>query len=181
MVELNTLRFWWVCRDLKDPAHFISQNTKLKLKAVIDNDVGYSTLLARFFHNKIEFTINQIVISYLHFWDVSFGVRFFSLCGYLGIFFGFWYLVKSKLWIKKILIAILLLLPFVEVFSLISNFQVRVVVLALPYISLSIYGWYIFLNEYRKKGLIILAIFIILSLWYQYALLSDIFINCIKR
>lgn len=179
-IEINSLRLFLSCRDFSGQFHFSALDMRLKLEEAIHNDVGYSTNLARAFHNKAAFTANQVLVNYLHFWDIRFGAIYFSLVGYFGIFSGFWYLAKRKGKFSRILLILLLILPFIEVFRLISEFQIRFLLLSIPYLLLSVYGLWQFIRTNKKKGLITIVILVVLSFWYQSVFSNDVFLNCDK-
>jgi hypothetical protein len=178
-VELNSLRLWMECQKFADRFEFSSFDVFLKLKEAINNDIGYSTYLVRFFHNKIALTLNQLTIKYLYFWDINFGVLLFSFIGYFGIICGFWYLVESKLKLKWIILITLLLLPFIEVLKIFNPFQLRFILITAPYFIFSLYGLWQFMKFKGKKGGIFIIVLILMGIWYQLVLQKDIFQNCI--
>lgn len=180
IIELVSLRSWFVCSDLINKFHFSSFDVTLKIQEAISNDIGYAPLLARFFHNKLTFSINAVMASYLQFWDIRFGVMLFMLVGYFGIFCGLWYLISSKYRYKWLVFIFLLLLPFIEVFHMFQLYQLRFVLLVLPYFSVSIYGIWQFMKAHKKKVQVILIILIVSSIWYNIVFSKDIFLNCIK-
>jgi hypothetical protein len=178
LIQLNSLKLWFYCRDLADTFHFSTLDMQLKLQEAISNDVGFEPLIVRIFHNKVIVSINEIFKQYIHFFDIRFGAMFFSLVGYFGIVLGFYYLIKVKMRYRRLVLAFFLLLPFLEVFRLISNFQIRFIVLVVPYVFLSVFGLSSFLVANKKGGAKALVMLIIVSIWYQFILQSDISINC---
>ncbi len=180
-VTINSFKLFLACDNFSDTFHFSPLDMRLKLEEAIHNDMGFSVNLARFFHNKVAFSINQIFINYLHFWDVKFGVIFFSIVGYCGIFFGFWYLIKTNSQYKWYVLAMLLLLPLIEVFRTPASYQMRLIFLAISFLFLSIFGVWQFVKNQKKKAVVLLILLVVLSLWYQMILQSDAFLNCFKK
>lgn len=180
LLELFVAKLWFACRDFSDSFHFSYPKMNLDLLGAVNNDQGFSTAIVRFFHNKPLFLFNQIFARYLHFWDIRFGVMFFSLAGYFGILAGFWYLTKTKNKYKLLIFAALLFIPFIEVFSLPLEYKFRFVILSLPYQLLSIFGYWQFTKLHQRRAILFLTILISLSIWYIGVFQKDIFFSCLK-
>ncbi|HUQ85030.1 MAG TPA: hypothetical protein VM077_01790 [Candidatus Limnocylindrales bacterium] len=181
LYELNTFRMWNACRDFSDKFHFSYPQMGLRLEDAVHNDIGFSPELVRLFHNKPVFFVNSIFSNYFHFWDIRFGVMFFSIVGYFGIFCGFWYLVRSKFKYKLMMLALLLMLPLVEIFGGSISYDARLILISFPYLVFSIYGIWGFMRDKKGKGVLIVLGFLILSIWYQYVFSGDIFFDCVKK
>jgi hypothetical protein len=181
VIEIWVAKFWLICSSFVDFFHFSSIDMHLKLDDLINNDKGFSTLSVRFFHNKIAFFVQEVFSSYLRFWDIRFGVVFFSIVGYFGILCGFWYLIKSRTRYRWLIVAIFLLLPFLEIFRLIPSFQISFIILAGSYDVLSLYGILGFVRSYKRLGLLLIAILMLISIWYIHALPLEMFLNCLKK
>jgi hypothetical protein len=177
-ITLYALNEWRVCTDFTSPIHFSSLDMKLKLEEAIRNDVGYEPVVARTYHNKLNFGAMVILNSYLRFWDIRQGVLLFSIIGYLGIFLGFWYLIVSKNKIKWPLFAVLLLIPFIEVFHFPIAYHIRLGLLTVPYMIFSVFGLWNFLERDKLLRVGLLIILAILSFWFLDVFKSEIFSYC---
>lgn len=180
-IEIWTTKLWLICSKFADFFHFSYFDLQLKIEDAVHNDKGFPSSIARFFHNKISFFVHDVFSSYMRFWDIRFGVVFFSIIGYFGLFCGFWYLLKSNIKYKQLIVIIYLLIPFIEVFRLIHSYQLNLILLSFPYQILSIYGIWSFLSQHKKRGLALVVLLLILSIWYIYALPQDILLNCFKK
>lgn len=181
LVELLAFRLWFACEKLADSFHISFLDDRLKLEEAIHNDTGYPIQLYRFFHNKVAFTINQVFVNYIHFWDIRFGVMLFSIIGYFGVFIGFWYLTKVKNKYKWVIFAVLLLIPLIEIFLLPISYQLRISILVIPYQVLSMFGYWQFIKMHRRRAVVFIVILILISIWYQAAFHNEIFFNCVRR
>lgn len=180
-IEVWTTRLWLICSKFADFFHFSYFDMQLKIEEAVHNDKGFPSAIARIFHNKIVFFFHDTSSSYMRFWDIRFGAGFFTIIGYFGLFCGFWYLLKSKIKFNKLIAIIYLLIPFTEVFRLIHSYQIDLIILSFPYQIISLYGIWNFIQQYNKKGLALVVVLIILSIWYIYALPQDILLSCFKK
>jgi hypothetical protein len=169
LVEILTLRLWLSCKNLTDMFHHSSINLALQIQSLAAEERGTPLLLTRAFNNKLTDGILDLLRFYLHFWDVRFGINWFSLIGYFGIFFGIYYIISSKKrklyhWIA---LLVLLLLPFIEILIEPSiPIIFKAIYLWLPYSLFSLYGIYQFLTHgSKKKRIIVLLTLIVLSFW----------------
>jgi hypothetical protein len=179
LIEIATGAMWLRCQKLADRFYFSNLDSQLKLDELTRNDLGYSTYIARFFHNKVLVYGSELVNKYLQFWDINFDLFFFSIVGCFGIIYGFWYLFRKekktfKIWL---LIIALLLLPFVEIEQAPIPFAVRIILVLTPYYIFSLFGIWQFMKRHKKVGALIIGIFIFLSLWYMLVFENDIFKN----
>ena len=176
LLQLYILQLWLVCQRFADGFHFSAFDTKLIIEQGIHNDGGTTTHIARFFHNKLDISLTEIIGKYLQFWDFRFLILFISLIGIFGLFSGLWYLVQSK---KKrsriwIIITVLTILPLIEVFKISMPFWLRLFILYLPYVSFSLYGLWQFMQHHTYWGKVIVLILLVISIWYILIFQNDI-------
>lgn len=179
-VGLYYFRQWFLCVNFADPVHFSAYDMSLKLIEAVHNDVGFAPNVTRIFHNKVSLGAILISNNYLHFWDVRFATLLFSPVMYFGIWLGFWYLAKSKIKHKWIILTAILALPFIEVFKINLHYFFRLVLIVAPLFVFSIYGLWNFVRKENWKRNVLLIALIIFSLWYMSVFGSDIFLNCFK-
>jgi hypothetical protein len=177
LIEMFAIKLWLSCNSFNEAFHFSAFDVKLKVEEQVRNDVGYGVEIVRFFHNKAIVGASELLNKYLFFWETNFQALFFSLVGIFGIWCGFWYIItsKQKRIYKWVIVSGLLLLPFIEIFSISLPFIARLVLLWLPYALFSLYGLWQFLKHTGIKGLIIVMLLLALSVWYLLALQGDIF------
>src|SRR6266480_3743665 len=96
VIEFLTLKAWFVCKDFTDLFHHSSVNLDLQIKDYIYTEKGTSLILTRVFNNKITIIALDVLRFYLQFWDIRFGVNWFSPIGYFGIFAAFYYILFNK-------------------------------------------------------------------------------------
>lgn len=170
IIEVLTLKAWFVCKSFNDFFHLSSINIKLQIEDYEHSEKGTSLLLTRVFTNKPIDTFLDLFRIYLQFWDVRFGVSWFSLIGYFGIFAGFYYIAcnKKRRYYHWIMLAAILLLPWIEVIAEPHiSLLVKSIYLWVPFILFSFYGLYQFLNHgNRKKRLILFVIIALISIWW---------------
>lgn len=171
LVQIFAVVQWALCGGFADPFRFSSFDLELRLIEGIHNDVGVSLLQVRGFHNKLIGSGFDVFGSYLRFWDPVFLTGLFSFAGFVGIILGWYYfLARKKHVFTWVLFALVVLIPFVEMFSLLRSFPwpVRVVVLSLPYLFWSVFGYVRFLSE-KKVGMRWIVLLLVVSLWYHFA------------
>jgi hypothetical protein len=183
-IEYITLRSWLVCKAFTDVFHHSSVDLKLQLLDYVHTEKGTSLLLTRLFNNKFDIGFFDYVRFYLQFWDIRFGSIWFSLIGYVGILFGFYYLFseKKKTLYHWIALVIILILPLIEI---IIEPHVSILIkssyLWLPFILFSLYGSYQFLSHGNlKKRLIIICAIVLLSILWLAFLPNDMPRYCVK-
>jgi hypothetical protein len=179
LTELWTGSFWLSCQKLADRFYFSPFDSQLKTGELVHNDAGYSTHIVRFFHNKLSVYGSELFDRYLQFWDIRFGAYFFTIVGYFGILYGFWYLIRKdhKSYKTWTIIIVLLLLPFIEILHVNIPFIARLLILLVPYYIFSLFGIWQFLKKHKKYGVLIISILILLSAWYIFAFEKDILKN----
>lgn len=183
-IEYFALQTWFVCKDFTGIFHHSSINLALQLDDYIHAEKGTSLLLTRLFNNKVVIVFLDFFRFYLQFWDVRFGSIWFSLIGYSGILFGFYYLFSAK---KKtiyhwIALGLILLLPLIEIYGEPHvSLLIKSSYLWLPFSSFSLYGIYQFLSYGNiKKRLIIVSVIIVISLFWFLFLPYDTPRYCVK-
>ncbi len=168
--ELLTLQGWFVCQRFTDIFHFGSIDVVFQLGTYINAFKGKPFWLIRLFHNKlVQDPINFLRV-YLQFWDVRFGINWFSLIGYFGIFAGFYYIISNKK--KKMyhwfVLSMLIIFPCIEILLAPQvSLQIKSIYLWLPFTVFSLYGIYQFLSygNFKKRVWIIVSLLIISMLW----------------
>lgn len=184
VIESITLRVWFMCLRFTDIFHYAALNIPYQIDTSINAFQGMPMKAVRLFHNKgIQIPIDVIRL-YLQFWDVRFGANWFSVIGYFGIFAGFYYFISNK---KKkiyhwIVVALLLILPCIEIFFDPSlSLFVKSIYLWLPFILFSFYGIYQFLNHGdSKKRFIFIMILLAVSVLWLLLLFYNITPYCVK-
>jgi len=168
IIELLTLKAWFVCESFTDIFHYSSINLTYQLEIYINPFKGTPIWFIRLFHNKfIQIPINFLRF-YLQFWDVRFGSIWFSLIGYFGILAGVYYIVSNK---KKTVYhwLVLIILMILPCFEIILAPQIAIpfksLYLWFPFILFSLYGIYQFLTHGKgKKRLMVIFLLLLLSL-----------------
>ena len=170
IVEYFTLRAWFVCKSFVDYFHLSSINIGLQIEGYQHAEKGTSLILTRLFNNKLTDTVLDILRVYLQFWDVRFAASWFSLIGYFGIGAGFYYILanKKKHFYHWLMLAIILLLPWIEVLKEPQlSIMIKSLYLWLPFTIFSLYGIYQFLAYGQtKKRLWIVLIILVISIWW---------------
>lgn len=179
ILESITYVFWLGCQKITDKFHFSSLDAQLKLDEVIRNDVGYSTQVARFFHNKVNVYGSELFNKYIQFWDIRFMSLFVSIIGCFGIAYGFWHLLtkKNKTYKTWLVLGFLLLIPFIEVIQFGLPYSVRISIILFSFALFSLFGIWQFLKRYKKVGLLIVVILLAISIWHLIVFQKDIFNN----
>lgn len=183
LVEILTLQAWFVCQSFTDIFHFRSIDVVYQLSTYINSFKGFPFWFVRLFHNKLIQDPLNFLRFYLQFWDIRFGINWFSFVGYFGIFAAIYYIVSNKKkniyhWISLLMIAII---PCFEViFAPQINLQVKSIYLWLPFISFSLYGIYEYMNHgNQKKRIIIIILLLLISLVWLSFLPNNISRYCI--
>src|SRR5258708_1808414 len=117
ITEFLTLQMWFACQNFTGIFHHSSINLNLQIEDYVHNEKGTSLFLTRLFTNKLTDQIINLFRFYMQFWDIRFGSIWFSLLGYLGILFGFYYVLANtkKKWYHWIILVMLFLLPCMEI------------------------------------------------------------------
>src|SRR5258708_16286533 len=150
IIQFLNLQAWFVCKNFTDFFHLSSINVTMQIEDYVHSEKGTSLLLTRFFNNKIIDTVFDLLRIYLQFWDIRFGINWFSPIGYFGIVTGFYYLLSQK---KKNIyhwftLCILLLLPWIEMkIEPNVSLMIKSIYLWLPFSIFSLYGIYQFLTH----------------------------------
>ncbi len=179
-VIISTVGPFLDCWRFDERIYFSPLEMDLKLIEAVHNDVGYAPNIARIFHNKAQLGAFFVFDSYLYFFDIRFLAPIFSLVGYVGIFWGFWYLFGLKNKFRQFIISLLLVLPFIEIFKLIDNTFARALIISVPYFVLSIFGIWQFLKSHKWIGVLVVLILVVLSVWYTDVFGSGIVDACSK-
>lgn len=154
------------CNKLCETLHFTVLDSNLKLIEGINNDVGYNTYAARFFHNKAQVYVTEFFNKYLHFWDIQFGILFFSLIGYFGILYGFWYIaVKKKNYERLFYFSLILLVPLLEIFQVPGSSNIRYILIFVSVGGFSLYGIWQLLSHHKRFGFPIIITLLLLSIY----------------
>jgi len=163
--------FRWIASNSDFPNNFYysSFDLHLRLMESIHNDINNPIWVVRLFHNKFTGSIFDVFACYLQFWSFQFLLNFISITGIVGILINFYYFFfeRKREKIEFIFLALLLVLPLLEIFFLNKfAFVIRSVIMAIPFISWSILGY---LKLFKKGGLNILFLsgIILLSLWFM--------------
>lgn len=183
-IEYLTLHSWFVCKNFSDIFHHTSINLTLQLTDYIHEEKGTTIIVTRLFNNKyVEGTLDFLRF-YIQFWDVRFGSIWFSLIGYSGIIFGFYYLfaTKKKTVFHWTILLVILALPLIEIYAEPRiSIVVKSIYFWLPFVIFSLYGMYQFLSHGNiKKRLIIMGIIIIVSILWLMFIPYDMPRYCIK-
>lgn len=167
------------CNKPVETLHFTVLDANLKLMEGINNDAGYNTYAARFFHNKAQVYITEFFNKYLHFWDIQFGILVFSLIGYIGILYGFWQLaVKKKNHDRLFYFVLALFLPMFEIFQVPASSELRHILIFVPLGVFSLYGVWKFLVLHKRFGFQFIFILLFLSIYLMYIFYNDARIYC---
>lgn len=162
---------WIGQTEIASQAHFSSFDLQLRLIENIHNDRTIPLWEVRLFHNKLIGSLFDIFGHYLQFWNLVFLSAFFSLAGVVGLGAGLYYFFsRKKHWILWLLFGYLLLVPFVEIFgSSTVSYNIRLILVAIPFLFWSLFGYWHVLQE-KKIGWIWIVLLLLLSIWYQLAL-----------
>lgn len=157
------------CNKLCETLHFTVLDSNLKLLDGINNDVGYNNYTARFFHNKVQVYLAEFFNKYLHFWDIQFGILFFSLIGYFGILYGFWHIaVNEKNYERLFYFLLILFVPLLEIFQVPGSYKLRYILIFVFLGGFSLYGIWQFLGLRKRFGFLIIITLFLLSIYLMY-------------
>src|SRR5260221_6889228 len=150
ITEYLTLQMWFACKDFTDIFHHSSINLTLQIEDLVHAEKGTSLFLTRLFTNKITDEVLDLLRFYMQFWDIRFGSIWFSLLGYLGILFGFYYIFANtkKKWYHWVMLTMLLVLPWIEIMiEPHVSILIKSIYLWFPFSLFSLYGIYQFLSH----------------------------------
>ena len=148
------LRAWLACKNFLDYYHFSLYDLELQLIYAINHDQGLPVLLARTFHNKLLQFFIDVYKRYTHFLDPQLLITLLTFVGVFGVVISIWYFLNSNKRDKKVflLIAVSFLIPLIDVvFNLNLPFVIKLLLVAIPFNLLSIYGHIKFLGSGNKK------------------------------
>lgn len=170
-VQLFVLAQWFGYKDFTSPFHFSLFDLQLRIIESVHNDKEIPLSLVRMLHNKAVGSVLDVFTHYLQFWNILFLSRFISLAGVIGLGAGLYYFFAGKkskrLWL---LFVYLLLVPFIEIFLYTKlPYLFRLVVLAVPFVAWSMWGYWYILQE-KKISWTWIVLLLLLSIWYQLAL-----------
>lgn len=171
-VQLFAVLQWIPCPGFADNFHFSSLDLGLRLTESIHADQNTKLWMVRFFHNKADGIIFDIFGAYLQHWNLSFLSVFISFAGMLGLAAQFYYFfAKKKTLLLWIFFTFVVLMPFVEVFNVFRNFPfpIHLLLVALPYLIWSMFGYFNFLQDKKVNMWIIFGV-LIASLWFLLAI-----------
>lgn len=169
-IELLAISHWVSCANFL--GQFSSYDLELRLIADIHNDRGVPLWETRIFHNKVLGTATDIFNLYIKYWSIPFLTHLISPIGALGLFAGFYYWIqmKKKPRILWFLFIFLLAAPFLEIFAVVKGeFLFRVILITLPYVLWSLFGFYYLTKETIKNYYLVLTL-LLLSGWYTIAI-----------
>ena len=177
--NLVLLRYWLQCEHVQNRMLFSQFDVVLKVNEAIGNDVGYNSYIARFYHNKAGVEASELLGKYLHYWDMHFVFLFYSVVNCFGlVYFVVSYFNQPKrVGVQRYLLLITLILPFFILLNPPAPFPLQIILLAMITQTLSLYGVWMFLNAYKKKGIIIIFFLLLLSIWYIFVFQKDIFVQ----
>lgn len=167
IVEIISILQWVRCQIFT--AHFSTLDLSLRLIESIHSDTGVSILETRIFHNKILYVLLDTFNIYLRYLNISFLTMFLSIAGVFGLSVGIYYFLRSK---KKplfswILLVLLFLTPLLEGFNLLQTyFVIKLIILTIPFILWSLYGYYRLLEKPNKKIYGVIILLLVLSIWF---------------
>lgn len=166
-VQLIPLKAWMGCKNFFDYYHFSLYDLELQLIYAINHDQGLPVLLARTFHNKLLQFFIDVYKRYTHFLDPQLLITLLTFVGAFGVVISIWYFLNSQNRNKKLgfLILVSFGIPLLEV---LINFKLpfiyKILVVAIPFNLLSLFGHYMFLRPKNiKTVLLIYFILIVLS------------------
>lgn len=182
LVEIFTIKSWFVCNKFADFFHFSLLDLSLRVDEAVHTDGGVTVAGVRLFHNKAIGTMIDVFRDFLHYWDIVFLENFLSLVGVVGILFAFWYLFqKSKK--KPYIIAIFLfvvVIQFVEIFLMPNvNFSIKAVLLFVPLAIITLVGWNEYIEKNKKIGMWVTLIICFISIWWLLVFQDNIFSYCV--
>ncbi len=165
LLQLIPLKAWTACKNFFDFYHFSLFDLELQLIYAINHDQGLPVLVARIFHNKLLQFFIDIYKRYTHFLDPGLLITLLTFVGIAGVLLAIWYFLNSNKRDKKVflLIAVSFLVPLIDVvFNLNLPFIIKLLLVAIPFNLLSIYGHMRFLGSGNKK-LVYLTYLILIS------------------
>lgn len=179
LLEFATGSLWIRCQKLADKFYANGLDAQLKLEEAVRNDVGYSTVAARFFHNKINVYMTEFLNTYIQFWDIRFDVLFFSIVGFFGILCGFWYMLtnKKKTYKTWLLLVVLMVWPLIEIIRVPLPYWIRIIIILIPFYVFSLYGLWQFLKHHKLLAPVVIIVLIVISAWYLLVFQTEIFMN----
>ena len=163
ILQLLPLKAWIYCKNFFDFYHFTVLDLELQLIYAINHDQGLPVILARIFHNKLLQFFIDIYKRYTHFLDPQLLVTLLTFVGLFGIIISIWYFLNSKKRNKKIgaLILISFGIPLLDVvFNFKLPFIYKLLLVAVPFNLVSIYGHFRFLGSDNKK--VVMFVYIVL-------------------
>lgn len=184
LIQLLFLRFWLSCRDFFDYYHFSPYDLELQINEAVSYDGNLPVLIVRFFHNKGTQFVIDVYKRYTHFLDIQLLIALLSFVGLFGLALGVWYFLSEKKKNMKLGVLILsaFLLPLIEV---IMNFNlpfvVRLIIIALPFNIISVYGHLRFVKASRPHLVPLTYIALIaLSFLWLFIMKSEVFKYCVR-
>lgn len=176
LFQLIPLKAWTACKNFFDFYHFSLYDLELQLIYAINHDQDLPVLLARTFHNKLLQFFIDIYKRYVHFLDPQLLITMLTFVGVFGVLASVWYFLNSKK--KNKLILVLILICFIlPLGNVIFNFQLpfifKLLIIALPFNLLSIFGHFNFLNSKNKKAAIFVYVILIALSIYWLVMVPD--------
>ncbi len=166
LFQLVPLKAWALCKNFFDFYHFTVFDLELQLIYAINHDQELPVLLARTFHNKLLQFFIDVYKRYTHFLDPQLLITLLTFVGVLGVLLAIWYFLNSKKKNRKVFLLIILsfLIPLIDViFNLSFPFIFKLLLVAIPFNILSVYGHMKFLDSGNKK-LVYVTYFILILL-----------------
>lgn len=168
LLQVVSLKAWLVCKNFFDYYHFSLFDLELQLIYAINHDQDLNIFIARMFHNKLLQFFIDVYKRYTHFLDPQLLITLLSFIGLFGVLVGIWYFLNSRKRNKKVLFLILIsfIFPLLEVIiNFKINFVLKLLLIAMPFMTLSLYGHLEFIKSQNKFICIpVYLILIILSL-----------------
>jgi hypothetical protein len=166
--EVFLLKNILTCSNFSSKFYISFLQERLMVDASAHNDTGYSWKFIKLFHNKIYIFIADFIDKYLQYWDPPYLISVFSIIGTFGILYGIWHIIAAKKRNKTALMVLagLACLPLIILFNVPLPAISKEAIVTFPFYVFSLYGLWQFCKRHKTKGIIIVCILLILSIWF---------------
>ena len=182
LLELVYLWTWGICTHFQNRFHFSSLDLKLRINEAVGQDKGIPLFITRLFHNKIIGIYFDTFKYFIEYFDIRFITALLSLAGMISFFYGIFALFKSgDKRLTFLIFTLLFIVSFVEIFlNPPIPFNYKIVLLALPYQFISLYGIWKF-SQTDKRPIYIVGILglLILSIAWLILIQKDLTYYCV--
>jgi hypothetical protein len=155
------------CFDYNGNFHYSPYVVSFHIKELITTESNTPIIIVRLLHNKLTVLLFDIFYRYIEFFNILYLVNILGLAGLFGLIYFYYSLFAQKIKsnFTKVFGALILLLPFLEIFQMVKqDFILKLLIIIFPYQIAAFMGSVLFVRQNKISSKLIYITLLILSI-----------------